>query len=238
MAGQIAAGKELYWPFLFTALIPIIVSLLIGRIFCGWVCPATLIYELNDKLRSWMARYQLPVGELKLNLRLKYWVLLVGVILSFITGSVLVAAFYPPAIVGRELYYVIAFSGFGVGAVFFLLTLLGDLFVAKRSFCRYLCPGGALYSLLGRYRLVRIKRNVETCNDCKKCNQVYQFGLDPLRDDFGQECNNYSTCIAVCPSDALQFTLNTHDTPYQRPGHRGRQYRQHKSSTEKKRQAA
>ena len=109
--------------------------------------------------------------------------------------------------------------------MFFVITLLFDLFVARRGFCRYLCPGGALYSLLGRYRPFRIRRIVESCNDCARCNQVCEFGLNPLRDDFGQECNNCSACIAVCPTDAMTFTVRLHDLANQGPGHLGRVYR-------------
>jgi ferredoxin-type protein NapH len=97
--------------------------------------------------------------------------------------------------------------------------------VSRRGFCRYVCPGGALYSLLGRFRLFRIKRDVTQCNDCAKCNVVCQFGLDPLRDDFTQECNNCTACIAVCPTDALSFTMSIKDIPNQGAGHLGHEYK-------------
>lgn len=230
VVGQISAGKTIYWPFVVTALIPIFFTILFGRFFCGWICPATFIYELNDNLGAWLRRAGLPVSRHKLDRRLKYIVLAVGIVLSMFSGGVLFAAMYPPAVLGREIYYAIALSGFGVGMVYFLLTLLFDLMVTKRGFCRYVCPGGALYSLLGRYRLFRIKRDVTQCNDCAKCNVVCQFGLDPLRDDFGQECNNCSACIAVCPTDALIFTATIKDQPYQGAGHLGHEYRKNKEA--------
>jgi len=223
--GQAAAGLELYWPMLVTVLIPVAATLVFGRFFCGWICPATLLYELNSNLRAWLHWLGFKTGNRRFDRRFKYLVLAVGLVLSALTGSVLVAAVYPPAIIGRELYYAVALGGFGAGTLFFVLTLLFDLLVARRGFCRYLCPGGALYSLLGRYRLVRIQRVVEDCNDCAKCNAVCEFGLDPLRDGFGQECNNCTACIAVCPTDALAFRLRVTDAPYQGPGHLGRQYR-------------
>ena len=223
--GQMAAGRTLYWPFLITALIPIVLTALFGRFFCGWICPATLLYELNGNFASWLRWAGLRPGNRHFDKRIKYAVLAFGVIGSAVTGSVLVAAVYPPAIIGREIYYVIALGGFGAGMVFFLATVLFDLLVARRGFCRYLCPGGALYSLLGRYRVVRIRRIVENCNDCAKCNAICEFGLDPLRDGFGQECNNCSACIAVCPTDALTFTIRPTDIPAQGPGHLGWQYR-------------
>ncbi len=227
VVGQIAAGLTIYWPFFLTALIPIIFTIIFGRFFCGWICPATFLYELNTNFGAWLNKSGLSVGKRHFDRRLKYLVLIMGIILSVITGSVMVAAIYPPAIIGREIYYAIALGGFGVGAVFFIMTLLFDLLVARRGFCRYLCPGGALYSLLGRYRLVRIKRDVKTCNDCNMCNAVCEFELDPMRDDFGQECNNCTACIAICPTDALTFNIKHKDQDYQGPGHLGRKYRDH-----------
>lgn len=226
LVSQISASLSVYWPFVVTALIPISLSMIFGRFFCGWICPATLIYELNDNLGTWLRKAGLPLGRHQLDRRLKYAVLLLGIVISATSGVVVFAAIYPPAIIGRELYYSIALDGFSFGAVFFLLTMLFDLMVARRGFCRYLCPGGALYSLLGRYRLLRIQRKVTTCNDCAKCSAACQFGLDPLRDDFGQECNNCSACIAACPTDALKFTFKLKDIEFQGPGYLGQNYRQ------------
>ena len=225
VVGQMAAGLNIYWPFLLTALIPVVLTVVLGRFFCGWICPATFLYELNTNLALLLRRAGIRLGHRRFDRRLKYLVLIIGVVISAATGSVLVAAIYPPAVIGREIYYAIALGGFGAGTVFFVFTLLFDLLVARRGFCRYLCPGGALYSLLGRYRLVRIQRIVATCNDCAKCNAICEFGLNPLRDKFGQECNNCSACIAICPTDALTFNIRLKDQPYQGPGHLGRQFR-------------
>jgi ferredoxin-type protein NapH len=225
VAGQTAAGLSIHWPFWLTALIPVVLTMLLGRFFCGWICPATFLYELNTNLAAWLHWAGLKTGNRRFDKRIKYAVLAVGLVLSAASGSVLVAAIYPPAIIGRELYYVVALGGFGAGMVFFLATLLFDLLVSRRGFCRYLCPGGALYSLIGRYRLLRIRRIVETCNDCAKCNAVCEFELDPLRDGFGQECNNCTACMAICPTDALTFVIRPSDYPAQGPGHLGREYR-------------
>jgi len=227
------SSTSLYWPFILTAFIPVFLTLIFGRFFCGWICPATFIYELNTNLGLVLEKLGLKTGRRHLDKRIKYAVLIVGLLMSVVTGSVLMAAIYPPAIIGRELYYAIALGGFGSGAVFFLATMMFDLLVARRGFCRYICPGGALYSLLGRYRLVRIKRIVSQCNDCAKCNAVCEFDLNPLRDDFGQECNNCTACIASCPTDAMTLIVSTHDTPPQGPGHLGKSYKSNRRSNSK-----
>ncbi len=228
---QMASGLTIYWPFFLSGLIPIVLTVIFGRFFCGWICPATFLYELNSGLSLLLQRFGIKTGRKRFDRRLKYGVLAVGIAISAISGSVLISMIYPPAIIGREIYFGIALGGFGAGLVFFVLTLLFDLLVSRRGFCRYVCPGGALYSLLGRFRLLRIKRIVENCNDCAKCNAVCEFGLDPLRDDFGQECNNCTACIAICPTDALTFNMKITDDENQGPGHLGKSFKNqnHKS---------
>ena len=36
VVSQTAAGHKFYWPFILTGLIPLIFTLLLGRIYCGW----------------------------------------------------------------------------------------------------------------------------------------------------------------------------------------------------------
>ncbi len=227
VVGQTAAALSVYWPFFLTALVPFVLTMIFGRFFCGWICPATFLYELNTTVSLWLQSLGFKTGRRRFDRRLKYLVLAVGIIISALSGSVLISMIYPPAILGREIYFGIALGGFGAGLVFFVLTLLFDSLVSRRGFCRYVCPGGALYSLIGRYRLFRIRRIVENCNDCAKCNAVCEFGLDPLRDDFGQECNNCTACIAICPTDALTFSVKIKDDVNQGPGYLGKAY-QHK----------
>lgn len=219
LLGQMAAQMAIYWPLLLTTLIPIGFTLFFGRFYCGWICPATFLYELNDIFCGYLRQLGLLPRGRRLDLRLKYGVLAVGVGLSTVLGTVVFSSIYPPLIVGREIQYWVTANGIGAGSAFFVITLLFDLLVARRGFCRYLCPGGALYALLGRYRLVRIQRLVSRCNDCTLCDRACPFVLRPMRDGFGQECNNCAACIAACPSDALTFRLGIQDRPYQGHGH-------------------
>jgi ferredoxin-type protein NapH len=232
--GQTAGSLKFYWPFILTALIPFLLTAVFGRFYCGWICPATFLYELNSNLGMLLRKSGLHIGNKRFDKRLKYIVLGIGLVIAIISGSVIFASMYPPAVVGREIYYSIALGGFGTGAVYFLLTMLFDLLVARRGFCRYLCPGGALYSLIGRFRLFRIKRIVEECTDCAKCNVACEFGLDPLHDKFGQECNNCTACIAVCPTDAMTFYINPKDIGYQGAGHLGPVYRKEQRKEQSK----
>jgi len=100
--GQSAAALGLYWPFLLSALIPVIVTLALGRVYCGWICPATFLYEINTNLGVWLHKAGFAVGNRRFDRRWKYLVLGMGLVLSAATGAVLVAGVYPPAVSGAR----------------------------------------------------------------------------------------------------------------------------------------
>jgi len=199
----VAASHRLVDRFLLTALIPLLLSVALGRVFCGWLCPADLMFELTDKVRR--------VAGIKTDVRFsrltKYAVLALGIVGGIAVGSQLFAEIYPPRIVSGELYLWITFGVFGAGAWFFLAVVTFEIFVSRRFWCRYVCPGGALYSLLGRNRIVRLKVNRDACTDCRLCNASCEFGLDPMNGNFGAECNNCGLCVRSCRHDALVWRL-------------------------------
>jgi ferredoxin-type protein NapH len=44
--------KSLYLPSLVGMVIPFLIALFLGRVFCSWVCPVSFILELFDRLRK------------------------------------------------------------------------------------------------------------------------------------------------------------------------------------------
>ena len=46
-ADFVAATGEGWDPFLLTILVPVLATMLLGRVFCGWICPADLLFELG-----------------------------------------------------------------------------------------------------------------------------------------------------------------------------------------------
>ncbi len=189
--------------FLLTALIPVIFSLLLGRVFCGWLCPADLLFEAGSVVRRWVG----IETDVKFPPMLKYAVLGIGAVVGVALGLPVFADIYPPRILGGELYLWLTFGALGIGAWFLLAVLAFEIFVSRRFWCRYVCPGGALYSLLGRYRLVRLEVVREGCTACDKCQPVCEFGLDPRAGEFGAECNNCGLCQRACAPGVIVWRL-------------------------------
>jgi ferredoxin-type protein NapH len=206
-AETVAASKQLYVPMLLSALVPVVVTVLLGRVFCSWICPAGLLFEITGKLRRLLRIAELPPAEVHFSHRNKYVVLVVGLLTAALLGLPIFTLIYPPAVLSRLAHAWI----FGT-ALTGMLVLLGvmvvfELLVSPRWWCRTMCPGGALYALLGWSRLLRVKLDASRCTGCRACEPVCEPGLDPVRQSYGIECDNCGVCIRHCGDQALYYTI-------------------------------
>jgi ferredoxin-type protein NapH len=207
-AEMLFASKTIHVPFLISIILPIIITLLLGRVFCSWLCPAHLLFTCGNKLRSLLKFAEINPPKVVFSLNNKYVVLAVGLIAALLISQPIFSIIYPPAILSRishALIYSTAFTGM---AILILLIILVELFISPRWWCRTICPGGALYALLGWPRLLRIKVNPKTCNNCGKCVPVCDFGIDPVTESAGIECTNCGKCVRKCPQESLFYTVS------------------------------
>lgn len=194
-----AASRALLDPFLLTILLPVLLTLLLGRVFCGWICPADLLFEAGSRLRDWAG----IETDVHFSRSTKFAVLGVGLAVSAWLGSQTLAEVYPPRLVSGEVYGWIWYHRFGVGAWFLLFVLALEIFLSRRFWCRYVCPGGALYVLLGSRRRLRLEVDRPLCDGCGDCLPACEFGLKPMAKEVGPECNNCGACLPTCHSEAL-----------------------------------
>jgi polyferredoxin len=68
-------GSHTIIPALLLSLVTVGVTLLLGRVFCGWVCPLGTVHTLASTLRSGGAKQRLKVGGYSAGQRAKYLVL-------------------------------------------------------------------------------------------------------------------------------------------------------------------
>ncbi len=206
-AEMTATAKTIHWPLLLSIVIPVIITLLLGRVFCSWMCPAGLLFEVAQKLRGLLRLAEVKPADVQFSHRNKYVVLGVGLGVAAATSLPIFALLYPPAVVSRLVHAWV----FGT-AMTGMLVLLGvlvviELFVSPRWWCRTMCPGGALYGLIAWRRLLRVKLHAKQCTGCRDCEPVCPMGIYPVLDSNTIECDNCGLCLGHCPTKALYFTV-------------------------------
>lgn len=220
-AESVAAHKTVVKVLLIGVLIPLVITLLLGRVFCSWVCPMGLLLEMTDTLRGMMRFLEIRPRDVHVSRMLKYLVLSVGLVMAALFSLPILGYIYPPAIIGREIHdFVFGLfdraelgePGFWAGGLTWMsLILVGialvEITVSRRWWCRYMCPGGGLYSLIGAFRPFRIKLTASNCTKCGECVKACPMGLLPMQDKMGVECDNCGVCISHCNDDALGYGL-------------------------------
>lgn len=202
-----AAGRRLLLPLLLTAAIPLGLELLFGRVFCAWLCPVGFLLEWTGKLRALLRLAELPERDVRFSRATKYLLLAAGTLLAVGAGLPFFALLHPPAVFSREVHILLSGGALTAGGFLLGVVALFELLVSRRGWCRYLCPGGALYAACGALRLVRVRRDPDACTRCGTCVRRCEMGLRPMIDQTGAECDNCGLCVSGCPTRALSFGL-------------------------------
>lgn len=196
------------------ALIPLALTLVIGRFFCGWICPFGAIHEFI----TWIAGKRQTPGsrpDRKL-LRIKY-LTLAAVIVAALAGTTLGGWLDPFAFLTRSSSAALepALSSYalrtGWARVAVQPVLIGMIFLAvlllnawkRRFFCNALCPLGALYGLFGRFSRMRLE-TTSACTGCRKCTARCTYNGGPSSEQLKSECNLCFACVADCPTGCVQ----------------------------------
>jgi ferredoxin len=178
-------------PFVVLAffLMPLVAALVVGRVFCGGVCPLGAIQEL-----VLLRPIQLPAAVDQWGGKLRYVYLALGVwfaVLPAPSRDFVICRFDP---------FVGIFRLTGppwLIAVGVALLLMGT--VVGRPYCRFLCPYGALLGLVSRFAWKPVRITPDDELDCGVCAEACPFNaIRNLRADPAR-CLACARCFAHCP---------------------------------------
>jgi cytochrome c oxidase accessory protein FixG len=171
----------------------LLLTVILGRVWCGWLCPQTVFNDLAEMIGD---RYRKRVSARVSHLIEHAAALFVSTLISFN----LFCWFMAPGQVAAQLW---AFSAHPlVTASFLLASLFGylNLIFVKRSFCRSYCPYGRFQAALtdeGTLNLAFLEETRARCLRCNACVRSCPMEID-IRQGFQIECINCGRCIDAC----------------------------------------
>lgn len=183
-------------------------TLVRGRFFCGFICSFGAMQDLLNAIGK-LIPFKVRISEKadKWLKYLKYAVLAfvaVGVWGFSVTGNTVwspwtVFGIYSSLSGWSSLKYFLT-----LGGILLLLIIIGSLFI-ERFFCRYLCPLGALFSIVSRFRIYSINRKTDKCGNCKLCTSQCSMGIPLYKYDevCSGECINCMKCTSVCHNENI-----------------------------------
>ncbi len=209
---SVISARNVYIPALIAVAAPLVLTLLFGRVFCSWFCPVGFILEFVAKLDAKKKIIPRPVNFKRWDFRYVF----AGVLflLTFFLSMTIISVFDPPHALGREMVYLFTHHHLSIaGAGLLIIVLIIDIFLVRRGWCRYFCPSGGCLSLLGKWKLLRLRLKEDKCLDCGVCSQACQFGLNPAGLKYDSSafnwtiCDNCGLCADKCPGNSIGFIM-------------------------------
>jgi len=199
MTGSLLA--KIAWSSFILLAATIVVALVFRRVFCGKICAFGALQELFGRLGKAIFRKRLtvPAAIDKPARYLKYLTLAAIVILSAVAGQLIIRP-YDPWAAWNHLLSVELLSGFLVGLIILVVSIVGSL-LYDRFFCKYLCPMGGFLGLINGLGWFRIKRNDATCTHCMACNKACPVNIkvESMTQVRTSECIACNLCVNACP---------------------------------------
>lgn len=213
--GTVLATHTLYGGLLW-ALATVVLTVLFGRFFCGWVCPFGTLHQFIGYLglRGKKFKVRIAAHRYRKAQVIKYYILALFLVMAaFPVGSAvsLQTGFLDPIpLVYRSVNLVLLPIAEGMGhplaaisrlyegtlliGCVFLAALIANL-VVPRFFCRFLCPTGALFGILARFSVWRITRVKPECMGCELCEMECEGACEPGDKIHLAECLLCFNCI-------------------------------------------
>lgn len=204
---QSAAAAKDFTTGTIIGILPIVIfyGIVRGRAFCGWVCPVNLLLEFVDFLRD---KLGIKVAERSVPRHAKLWIALAVLVLSAITSTLVFELVNPISAINKGILF-----GSFTGLISLVAIVIIELFLARRLWCRALCPLGGFYEALGTVGLFSVKMDLDSCTHCGHCEavcladpEILQPALDGSKNRVvAGDCMLCGECVDVCPTRALSI---------------------------------
>lgn len=186
------------------------ITIIFGRFFCGWICAFGSYNDFIYLISKKVFKTNFKVSD-KIDKMLKYtkYVLLIFIAVFIWTqGNDLFNNSSPWDAFAQMPDLLQVFQYYAIGLVLLVLISIGAFFI-ERFFCRYLCPLGAIFTILSKLRIIKIQKPTDKCGKCRICTNNCSMGIDLYKMDKvdNGECIYCFKCLDVCPRKNTQVTI-------------------------------
>ncbi len=197
-------------------------ALIFRKGFCGHVCPVGFVIVRLGRLGQRLGLARSVPGRLEIALRLPKYLLAAFFLYTAFFGMDLesIETFLrSPYNLTADARMLAFFTHPGPVAVAVLAGLAVLGLVWRGSFCRWLCPYGALLGLLARFGPTALARDASACSNCGQCRKACPMDLPLTAGARPLECSGCASCLLACPKpgQALSFTFAGRKTPWWLP---------------------
>jgi ferredoxin-type protein NapH len=194
-------------PMILGALLPLFIAILLGKVFCSWLCPARLLFEMTGAVRLGLLRLGVPLPSLLLP-RMGGYVAVAGLAFAAVGGASIFHLLLPYLTVSSTIHSLILGGVLGSVGAYLGLLVAFELLFAPGQICRSLCPTGALLEQVGRASVLKVVRTKDGCpQSCDLCRRACPYGLFPARGAHDPGCDTCGRCTPVCPDGKLQHLV-------------------------------
>lgn len=218
----LVASKEVTLQAIYAFLPILIVYLIIGRAFCGWVCPMDFLFEFVSALKNKPKSVPQTVNYLNTKtLKLSGYAIAVSILIISAVIEIPVFTNYLSHLTNffrtlNSLVFAVLAVPYNTSILLYsfvgLVVLLALEFVFPRMWCRCLCPLGKVYGLFNHRSLLRLAVAKDSCIKCENCDKVCYMGVaiskhtdkSEIRDT---NCIYCGRCVQACKNKANTLSL-------------------------------
>ena len=197
--------KKVYTGTVVLLVLTVTLAVIFRRSFCGLLCPFGALQELFAKIGQLIFKKKFIIpSKIDKPLRyFKYVVLVATVGMAWYYGTLWMAPYDPYSAYSHITVISDSIKEDPVSIVGFILLsaiLIGSL-LYDRFFCKYMCPMGAFYGIIGKISPTRVERNENLCVNCNACSKACPANIEVSKETKinSAECLNCNKCVLSCP---------------------------------------
>ena len=173
----------------------IIVAFITGNLFCGKVCPFGYLQDLLYKIPFFV---KIKTFKADKYLRLiKYVFIAINAVVLPILAFLGIYQMSQNGMRNSEM------TGNNPIMIIYTVAFIVLTIIIQRPLCKYLCPGGAWFSIFNKISLYKYKTLAVNCTECGVCTKKCKMDIIPYKNNNSIDCIRCGNCKKVCNHNAI-----------------------------------